>query len=91
MSYAVVRVRGTVNVRRDIQETLRMLRLTRINHCVVIPDTPQYRGMLKKVKDYITWGEIDEETLKELLLKRGRLLGDRPVTEKHVVESTPYS
>ncbi|MCD6383132.1 MAG: 50S ribosomal protein L30 [Thermoplasmata archaeon] len=91
MSYAVVRVRGTVNVRRDIRETLRMLRLNRVNHCVVIPETPQYRGMLNKVKDYITWGEIDKETLKEMLLKRGRLLGDEPVTEKYILENTPYS
>ena len=48
-----------------------MLKLTRKNHCVVIENTPSSLGMIKKIKDYITWGEISEETLKELFEKRG--------------------
>ena len=30
--------------------------------------------MVKKVKDYVTWGEINEETLKELVKKRGEFV-----------------
>ncbi|MDY6932317.1 MAG: uL30 family ribosomal protein, partial [Halobacteriota archaeon] len=33
--YAVVRLRGNVNVRPEIKDTLKMLRLNRINHCVL--------------------------------------------------------
>ena len=35
--------------------------------------------MLHKVKDFVTFGEINKETLKELLEKRGRLAGDKKV------------
>ena len=67
--YAVVRIRGTIGARRDIRDTLKMLNLRRINSCTIIPENPSYKGMLQKVKDYVTWGEIDDETL-ALLLKR---------------------
>ncbi len=74
---AVVLVRGMVKVVKPVQETLMMLNLNRKNHCVVIDDTPAYKGMLLKVKDYITWGEIDEATFAELVRKRGQLSDGR--------------
>ena len=74
---AVVLVRGMVKVVKPIKETLMMLNLNRKNHCVVIDDTPAYKGMLFKVKDYITWGEIDEATFAELVHKRGQLSDGR--------------
>jgi len=91
MVYAVVRVRGTVNVRHDIKKTLEMLRLNRVNHCVVVEETPSYKGMLQKAKDYITWGEIEKETLAVLIRKRGRLLGDKPVDDEYIRSATPYN
>ena len=84
MAYAVVRVRGSVHVREDIKDTLKMLRLTRVNHCVVVPENDSYKGMLQKAKDYITWGEIDEKTLKYLLKKRGRKVGDKRLSDEEV-------
>ncbi|AGB04988.1 50S ribosomal protein L30P, archaeal [Aciduliprofundum sp. MAR08-339] len=88
--YAVVRVRGRTGVRKDIADTLKMLNLTRINHCVLVPDTPAYRGMLQKVKDYVTWGEIDEETLLKLIRLKGRLYGDKPITDEYVKETMGF-
>lgn len=68
---AIVLVRGFVDVTQSVKDTLDMLKLTRKNTCVVIQDTPIYRGMINKVKDYVTWGEIGEESFKELVAKRG--------------------
>ncbi len=90
MAYAVVRIRGSVNVREEIKDTLKMLRLTRANHCVVVPETDSYKGMLQKAKDYITWGEIDEKTMAQLLYLRGRIVGDHPISEAFVRENTDY-
>ncbi|MEW6070654.1 MAG: 50S ribosomal protein L30 [Candidatus Thermoplasmatota archaeon] len=87
----VIRVRGSVNIRKDIKATLRMLRLTRANHCVILPPTADYIGMLQKVKDYITWGEIENETLEMLIKKRARLQSNIPLTEKWLKENTKYS
>ncbi len=90
MAYAVIRVRGSVNVREEIKDTLKMLRLTRVNHCVVVPETPSYKGMLQKAKDYITWGEISPETMARLLYLRGKLVGGHPISESFVRENTDY-
>ncbi len=68
---AIVLVRGTVKTTRQIIDTLLMLRLYRKNHVVVVPNTPAYQGMIDTVKDYVTWGEIDEPTYKGLISKRG--------------------
>ncbi len=88
--YAVIRVRGRTGIKRKIADTLDMLNLTRISHAVVIPETPSYSGMLQKGKDYITWGEISEDTFKELLAQRGRLPGNKKVTDEYVKENTDY-
>lgn len=81
---AVVRVRGTVNVRGDIKYTLKLLRLEKPNHATLIPATPQYLGMLQKAKDYITWGEVSKETIIKLLQKRGEIIGGKKLTEEYL-------
>ncbi len=89
--FAVIRLRGNVNVNRKIRETLAMLRLYKKHHCTVVPDTPSYRGMLNVVKDYVAYGKIDAENLATLLRKRGRLTGNKPVTDEYVRETLGYS
>lgn len=87
---AAIRIRGHVNVNRDIEATMKMLHLTRANHCSLIKETPSYLGMLQKVKDYITYGQLSAEVLSELITKRGRLVGDTPVTDQYIKENTNY-
>lgn len=89
-AYAVIRVRGSIKVHRSIRDTLRYLNLTRVNHCVVVPGTKEYLGMILRAKDYVTWGEVDPETLARLIFRRGRLTGERRITDRTVKERTPY-
>lgn len=72
MKLAVIRIRGIRNIQPRIKKTLELLRLEKPNHCVVIDDSPQNIGMLNIVKDYVTYGSIEEETLYKLLYKRGK-------------------
>jgi len=90
MVYAVIRVRGTVNVKPDIKRTMQLLRLTRANHCVLLEENTVYKGMLQIVKDYTTWGEINKETLTKLLSVRGKRIGDKPLTEENLKKAAPY-
>lgn len=75
--FAVVRVRGSVNMRKELKDTLRMLRLTRVNHCILVRKDPKIEGMVRKVKDFVTWGEIGDKTLEKLVYQRGRMIGDK--------------
>jgi len=90
MSWVVVRVRSNVNVERSIRETMDYLNLTKVNHAVIIPENDQYRGMLQKAKDYITWGEATEELVEKMLSERGRMSGDNPLTDSLVKDNTDY-
>ncbi|MCL2114904.1 MAG: 50S ribosomal protein L30 [Methanobrevibacter sp.] len=89
--FLVIRVRGTTGVNRDIADTLKMLRLHRINHAVLVEDNPNYKGMLQKAKDYITWGEVNNETLSEIISKRGEFIGGIRVTDEILAELTENS
>lgn len=82
----VVRIGGLIDIRPQMEKTLELLRLTRKNHCVIIKDDPKMMGMLKKVKDYATWGKISPEVLKLLVGKRGRLAGDKRIPSARVDE-----
>ncbi len=87
-SLAVIRIRGTVNVNGGIQDTMKMLRLGRPNHCVIIPKDDSHMGMINKIKDYVAYGEVDAATAKDLIASRGRLLGDKVVDDAFVAEAT---
>ena len=81
---AIIRVRGDVNLKKSVKDTLKMLRLYKKNYCVVYDATPPILGMIQKVKDYVTWGEISDEILKKLVSKRGRLVGNKRVSSENV-------
>ena len=76
---AVVRIRGRVNVRSDITETLNRLHLKRVSNCALIKQTPSLHGMIHKVENYVAYGEIDEPTLTKLLAKHAKSLTAKDV------------
>ena len=90
MTYAVVRIRGHVNVRGGIRDTLGYLRLHRVNHCVLLPKNPTVDGMLRRAKDYLTWGEVDPTMAAMLLVRRARLPGRRPIDDAYVKANSKY-
>ncbi len=73
---AIILIRGLVNVRHDMKKTLLLLGLHRKFACVTKIKDKETLGMVKKVKDYIAWGEIDEETYNKLVEKRGQKSAD---------------
>ena len=91
MAFVVVRARSDVGVERGIKETMHHMNLTRVNHAVIIADNPQYRGMLQKAKDYITWGEADADLVERMLAERGRMAGNDPLTDAIVAEHTDHA
>jgi large subunit ribosomal protein L30 len=88
--YVIIRLKGGVNTRPEIKDTLKMLRLNQINHAVVVEDTPNYRGMIKVVKDYVAFGTIDAPTLATILENRGKLVGGDRLTDEYVAKNSAY-
>jgi len=68
MKIAVIRIAGNVRLKNETKDTFRMLNLPKKFSCAVIEDSPSNAGMVRKVKDYVTYGKADEETVS--LLKK---------------------
>jgi len=81
-----VRIRGLSDISQEIKDTMAMLRLTRNCHATLLDDRPAYNGMLRKSKDYLTWGEVSQENVALLLKKRGKLVGDKSLTDEYAKE-----
>lgn len=88
MIFAVIRIRSPRNKSPRAEKTLKSLRLNKVNHCTIIPHDSAHRGMLKKIKDIVTWGEIEDDTLVSLL-KNNSNLGE-VLTDEYVSENTEY-
>ena len=81
MAYLVVRIKGTVNVRQQAKKTLNGLNLDKRFRATIVPESAEYLGMLRKIKDEVAWTKADASIVKELLEKRGRKSGYKPITE----------
>jgi large subunit ribosomal protein L30 len=84
--FSVIRIRGNAAMRLKLKSTLEMMRLDAPNNCALVPENDSYKGQLQTAKDAVTWGEIEEKTLVELLKKRLRLKGNKRTDEKILKE-----
>lgn len=69
-----IRISGMVNVNSDIQETLHRMKLRRKYAAVLLNPSNETTKMLSKVRNFVAYGDIDKETLVELIKKRGQPL-----------------
>lgn len=91
MAYAVIRVRGQPDVNYNIQHTMGLMNLNKVNHCVIVPENASTKGMLQVIKDYCTWGEVDEATLAAMLRARGKVVGDDALTDEYLKENSEFA
>ena len=69
---AVIRIRGQVGLKQKIVETFNRLKLRKKYSCIVIEKpTKEQIGMIEKVRNFVAYGEINEETYKKLVEARG--------------------
>lgn len=83
---AAIRIRGTHDVPHKTQTTMHNLNLKRRNQCVIYEDTDSIKGMLQQAKDFITYGEISDETVeaiedsKDIEVESGTVINLAPPT-----------
>lgn len=89
-AYAIIRLKGHRRIRAQVHDTMQSLRLTRSNHCVILPMTPQVAGQIQNAKDYITYGTLEAPDIAALIRARGRLEGDKPVTDAVIAQGSKF-
>lgn len=66
-----IRIAGQVGLNKKVKETLNRLRLRRKYSCVVIENPNESQlGMIKSLRNFIAFGEINKETYDKLVEKR---------------------
>ncbi len=86
----VVNMRGLVNTRTPVRETLQQLRLLRRFNATIVPDTEIFRGMLQSAKEHLAWSELDAATAENLLTKRAESSNGNKV-EASVLKGSGFS
>lgn len=83
----IIRIRGEVGLKKEVKETLFRLRLRKKYSCIVMKPTKENLGMLKKIRNFIAYGEIEKELLNELIEKRGQLIDKtKKINSKKIIE-----
>ncbi len=85
-AFLVVRMKGTVNTPYWARTTLDLLHLDKRFRATIIPAKDNTKGMLDKIKHYVSWQEIDVPTTKELLEKKARKEGYKKLTPEDIAK-----
>lgn len=71
--FAVIRISGMLKVRKDMANTLDRLMLRRKYSCVLInANNKNLYGMLKKIRNFVSYGVINNDIIEKLIKKRGK-------------------
>jgi large subunit ribosomal protein L30 len=86
MAYLVVRMRGTVNVPYWADSTLLSLNLAKKFRATIVPENSEYLGMLNRIRQLVAWCRVDNDTVKELLNKKGKKTASQSLTASELPE-----
>lgn len=80
----IIRIAGQVKVKEDIKNTLDRLRLRKKYSCVLLKPSKDILGMINKIKYYIAFGNINSETLLELIKARGKNIENKEINSEKI-------
>ena len=83
-AFLVVRISGQADVPYLEVTTITLLKLEKKYRATIIPEKDNTVGMLRKIQHYVSWQEIDIETVKELLDKKARKSGYKKITNEDI-------
>ncbi|KAF8212038.1 ribosomal protein L30, ferredoxin-like fold domain-containing protein [Mycena galopus ATCC 62051] len=89
--YFVVRIRGINEIAPKPRKIMQLLRLLQINNGVFVKVTRATQQMLRLVEPYITYGEPNIKSVRELIYKRGYGKVDKqriPLSNNAVIEQS---
>ncbi len=83
----VIRISGMVDVPEKIENALYRLRLRRKYAAVILEDNMNNRMLLRKIRDYIAYGDVSKDVLEKIVLMRGKALNkESKIDAKKIVD-----
>jgi|SRR3990167_7340389 len=78
----IIRISGDVDINSDIREALFRLKLRRKYAAVLVKPNEQILKIINMLRNHIAFGGIDQETLLELIVRRGQ-----PIDKKKKIKA----
>jgi len=76
-----------VKIDKKIKDTFEKLRLRRKYSCVVLNPSKEQIGMIKKLENFVAFGNINKEVLEKLIDARGQKINkSKKIDSKKVIE-----
>lgn len=69
--FVVVLIKSKIRMSAKLKTVTELLRLKKINTMVFVKNNESNRNLLKKIRNYVTYGFVGVEVLREILYKRG--------------------
>ncbi len=76
---AIIRITGLVEVPSGVQEALFRLHLRHKYNATLVHENSSMAALLKKVRNFVAYGQIDKETLVALLTKRSKSVSSKKI------------
>src|SRR3989338_6768875 len=73
----VIRISGQVEMHTYSKETLFRMHLRKKYSAVLLKEIKENQPILQAVRNFVAYGKIDEKTIEELILKRGKPLDNK--------------
>lgn len=74
-AFLVVRIKGQADVPHWASRTMTLMKLEKKYRATILPVKYNTRGMLDKIKHYVSWTELDRNLALEILNKKARKSG----------------
>ncbi len=68
----IIRISGDVDINSNIREALFRLKLRRKYAAVVVKPNDQLLKIVNMLRNHVAFGDIDQDTLSELIIRRGQ-------------------
>jgi len=81
----MIRIKGLVEVDKDVQEALFRMRLRRKYSAVLIIPNEESMKLIKKVRNFVAYGTIDEKTLLHLIERRAKPISGNKADAKSIL------
>lgn len=88
----VIRIAGQVKIPGDVDETLYRMNIRKKYTATILENNKVTKKLLNKVRNFVAYGEIDDELLQKILEKRGKRVDKKKIdSEKAVKEISKKS
>ena len=83
-AYLVVRIKGQADVPHWARTTMTLMKLDKKHRATILPATDTTKGMLYKIRTFVSWCEADPYIVRHLVDKKARKTGYAPLTDSDI-------